>query len=486
MKKRKNKVRARGFSLTEILIYVTILAVAGTFLTGIVINSLKVQNQQTASQEVGQQLNFVLENIQRYIQSSSQVDIATSTPSTTLTLRMQDGNLDPTLIYLSDNKIFLKQGTGGAVAITSDKIVANSLNFTKIATSGGHDTVQVDLMLSYTSQSGGSSFSKSLSSAIARVNAATFDSNLIPGADNSYDIGLTSPRWRNGNFAGNVLVNGNVGIGTTGPKRKLQVAVDSTFPTLGISNGQLFLSNSDGLWGTYFGGDNGTGVGWIQQMRNDSATAYALLLNPVGGNVGIGTTNPQSSLHIFKTEGGVGTKDATITLGGYTTQGATIASYRYEGDSNSRGLMFSTRNTGVGMVDAMTITGPGNVGIGTTNPGALLDLGAGENGVYLQKFLLLKTGNARAGWGHGSYEDRLFFPSDGHMSFGTISVSDATTWSEKVRIQNDGNVGIGTTNPTSKLQVMGLLEYADNAAATAAGLTIGAFYRTGDILKVVH
>ena len=49
-----------------------------------------------------------------------------------------------------------------------------------------------------------------------------------------------------------------------------------------------------------------------------------------------------------------------------------------------------------------------------------------------------------------------------------------------------GNVGIGTASPTSKLQVVGLPEYADNTAALAAGLTVGAFYRTGDILKVVH
>jgi hypothetical protein len=50
-------------------------------------------------------------------------------------------------------------------------------------------------------------------------------------------------------------------------------------------------------------------------------------------------------------------------------------------------------------------------------------------------------------------------------------------------------VGIGTTAPTSKLQVVGLPVYRNNAAAKAGGLTVGAFYRTGgdpDLVAVVH
>jgi hypothetical protein len=51
------------------------------------------------------------------------------------------------------------------------------------------------------------------------------------------------------------------------------------------------------------------------------------------------------------------------------------------------------------------------------------------------------------------------------------------------------DVGIGTANPTSPLQVIGLPEYPNNAAAVAGGLTPGALYRTGgdpDLVCVVH
>lgn len=50
---------------------------------------------------------------------------------------------------------------------------------------------------------------------------------------------------------------------------------------------------------------------------------------------------------------------------------------------------------------------------------------------------------------------------------------------------NNGNVGIGTTTPSSKLQVVGLQNYINNSDAIANGLSVGAFYHTDGLLKVV-
>jgi hypothetical protein len=82
--------------------------------------------------------------------------------------------------------------------------------------------------------------------------------------------------------------------------------------------------------------------------------------------------------------------------------------------------------------------------------------------------------------------DSFNFPYEGDLTFSSQRFSGVYNIVENLRIvARTGNVGIGTPSPTSKLQVVGLVSYADNAAAIAGGLTVGAFYHTGGVVKVV-
>jgi hypothetical protein len=93
---------------------------------------------------------------------------------------------------------------------------------------------------------------------------------------------------------------GNVGIGTSIPRTKLQVTpnYNAEVPVLGCASGIATFTSTNTNYGLQL---NSTSDGsfHIQSQRFDgSATAYSLLLNYAGGNVGIGTGNAFAKLTV--------------------------------------------------------------------------------------------------------------------------------------------------------------------------------------------
>jgi hypothetical protein len=113
-------------------------------------------------------------------------------------------------------------------------------------------------------------------------------------------------------------------------------------------------------------------------------------------------------------------------------------------------------------VDAerMRINSSGNVGIGTTSPGAKLQIGSATyapNANLGNNLLQIKSpsGYAYLTIGNGDSANATSYIG-GASGFTVIgSVTDAGALSEHVRITNTGNVGIGTTSPTEDLSVSG-------------------------------
>ncbi len=94
------------------------------------------------------------------------------------------------------------------------------------------------------------------------------------------------------------------------------------------------------------------------------------------------------------------------------------------------------------------------VGIGTSTPGTRLSFGnyIPSNGQTIHTY---QSGNTVSGLGIVSGVHRMFTNAGSSISFGHVSTSDGSTYSEAMRIDSSGNVGIGTSSPSNLLHLTG-------------------------------
>ena len=229
---------------------------------------------------------------------------------------------------------------------------------------------------------------------------------------------------------------GNVGIGTTNPIYKLQIA-GSTY----VNGGTLFLDTNQFLkWGNSNQGIKAVNDGNMSFLTGGSEK----MTLTSSGNVGIGTTSPSHKLSINS-----GVTNVVATFKSSDNQ-AWISVQ--DDDSGTYGALFGTdTDAGHDIVLAnkdatkrLVIDGNGNVGIGTTSPGAKLDI----NGIPwvnpadgTHSGWNFRQGGVFKGWvGYVDNNDVVNLSMDGSITNG-------------INVNASHNVGIGTTSPASKLEV---------------------------------
>jgi hypothetical protein len=299
--------------------------------------------------------------------------------------------------------------------------------------------------------------------------------------------------------------SGNVGIGTSSPSARLDVAGatlirgDSTNATF-TSAGQLAIKRSSDAPFMSFHANGGARNGYIQFGLGDIDIVHGASANikffsnttermriDSAGNVGIGLTNPATFGRLAvqgdttktigvrrSTDGTNASPVETALIQGFATAGASSGAgiFHLNSYANSANdwLTFKTTSGGT-LAERMRITSAGNVGIGTSVPlsqcvvatskNILSDIGDATN--YTLSLRNPANANNEAiglsfsssitdtNVGASIYHIREGTDSFGPLVFATKPSGGNVT--ERMRITSAGNVGIGTSSPERELHV---------------------------------
>ncbi|MEP0986840.1 hypothetical protein [Ekhidna sp.] len=301
--------------------------------------------------------------------------------------------------------------------------------------------------------------------------------------------------------SGNNYTVGNLGIGIQNTYSQFHVATSGDgllWPAV-INN----TRNSSSVTGYGVGlmlkhSHNGEGYKWggiasVQEGSWANNSGLALFANETeymriknNGNVGIGTTNPNSKFEILSSE----VNDLTIEKSNTSDWARLIlkrstdpnyAFFQYYGNTTSGMTLGVTGDNPIRLyssgAERMRIAGNGNVGIGTSTPQQQLHLTNklmlnwnDANNVSTNDSPTIYASGQGAAYPFSGRGNLILQPratdSDGFGDLVVMTGQNATT---KFVIRNSGNVGIGTTNPTEKLEVAGTIYSREVKVEVAAG-----------------
>ena len=263
-----------------------------------------------------------------------------------------------------------------------------------------------------------------------------------------------------------IFNSGNVGVGTSNPVRRLDVyAASGSSAPMSIRTNDYAAGSTGSALFFDFGAVSGNTYSSLSAASGGGVNANNLVLNPTGGNVGIGVTAPTAKLHV---NGDIRNNFVSQTV--YTNNLSILSSSADMAINYSSAILNFNSDT----TSAVTFTRAGRVGIGTSSPVAALTVNAAKyDSSFPFNAFLKDTAPVAAGVGGGIGFGGYVNATTNDIAFGGVRAgkdnstqndvagylslfyrtTSSSGLSEGLRISSSGNVGIGTSAPTRKLTV---------------------------------
>jgi hypothetical protein len=411
-----------------------------------------------------------------FIDAAGEVGIGTSTPETCLDIALGAPSATIGNVRVSSSgqaRYHLYNGGGVAEWLFGQKTISNhSFILSKSVAGSESDYLTVDT-------TGRVGIGTTNPSSLLEVNgtitigtgAGTYQAGVIGFTDSNWGSLNRPPRagtigaYGFQSFAGDTRMvitdGGNVGIGTTGPQYLLHV--NGSCAIAGDKNLRLgepsftyyYDLGRDSTTGSFvFNGNQAGSVSYVFQ----SAGTERFRINSAG-LVGIGTSSPNTRLHLNDGELTISTGGNTSGAGGIINFGiaalplfspmATIQGLltNATGSETQGGLGFFTRLAGAAgqsLQRRMTITDDGSIGIGTTAPYSRFTVVPSSTPSTPATANQITVGEAT---GNSAYRLQLGYLYD-TLGRGSIQAYDNGNPSPLILNGAGGNVGIGTSSPS--------------------------------------
>ena len=282
-------------------------------------------------------------------------------------------------------------------------------------------TSKIDLQSTVTPTAISASFAVSSSNAVSSSFATTSSFAQTSSYLNTLNQNLT--------FNGNLTLNGTASI---------------TYLNVSYESSSIIYSSGSNQFG---------------DASNETQTLYGSVIIPTG-SVGIGTTSPGRNLDV------VGTTETTIRI--RDTGGSSLELYQQATDSYL--LATNALHTYTSGSLRLSITSTGNVGIGTISPSAKLQVensGSVAININDSSNSQIPTINFQQGGTTKAFiEGGVNLSSRMDLGVGNNRI---------ITLASTGNVGIGTTTPSSKLDVSGSARITDGLTVTGSTISTGGF-----------
>ena len=314
--------------------------------------------------------------------------------------------------------------------------------------------------------------------------------------------------------SGTLNVGGEVGIGTTSPAQFVQISEATSAGTT-----SLLVSNPNGTGGAsaalklgvspeddsvakfaiiherlaaYGGGDTYFCSNYATNTTEVTDADAVITIKGSTDNVGIGTTSPAYKLEVDGAAALSAASTETRNFGiGYGRTGNGYSYLDLVGDAtySTYGLRVLRGNTGANTGTSLTHRGTGNFSLNSFDAGSISLLTSNTERMRIDSSgnMLLGTSSATtdlayspklklSGSGPGLYFEETDTSQDYSITAlgGKFYIRDATAVVPRLTIDSSGNVGIGTTSPSTKLQLTGS---ADSIIRLEDTATIGAVDR---------